>query len=98
MGYTWDTKLDRYVDDGKRYKKEFDLKPGDRVKIEKSTGWCEGTILEASFWGDMDGWYIELVKDVGNFEMGYGYYKQAYDGGTVKKLGAAPKCPIEGCK
>ena len=81
--------------------KNLKIQRGDRVRITVPAtqhsnfgeGWGEGIVLTAANneW-DPDkpaNWYIELEKDtVGgrNWQLGYGYWKQGCDGGTVELL------------
>lgn len=80
----------------------MDIKKGDRVRITMPAqepfpaGWSEGTVLKADNWGEgRGGWYIEMTKDKVSpgWDLGYGYWKQEVDGGTVEKL----TCSIQGC-
>jgi len=80
----------------------MDIKKGDRVRITMPAqepfpaGWSEGTVLSATNQGEgRGGWYIEMTKDKASpgWDLGYGYWKQEVDGGTVEKL----TCPIQGC-
>ena len=75
--------------------KEFDLAKDERIRIEDRDGYSiEGTVLTANFWGENDGWYIELTKDLATeknrpgrlSQTSYGYFKQSRDGGKVTKL------------
>jgi len=78
----------------------MDIKKGDRVRITMPAqepwpaGWSEGTVLSAKHYED-SGWLIELEKDKVSpgWDLGYGYWKQGQDGGTIEKL----TCPIQGC-
>lgn len=59
------------------------IKQGDRVRIAGlGLSTDTGTVLDANWWRDA-GWYIELTWDDG---IGYGYWKQDYDGGHVELL------------
>lgn len=77
------------------------INKGDRVRITipsrfvcgfyVGAGSCEGTVLTADNWkrDGEDNWYIELEKDKvsgAGWQLGYGYWKQAEDGGKVEKL------------
>ena len=59
------------------------ISKGNRVKI---TGLGlrtnTGTVIDANWYRD-EGWYIELDWDN---ELGYGYWKQACDGGQVEVI------------
>ena len=76
------------------FTKDFDLVPGDRLRITMPAqepfpaGWAEGIVLDAHFYGETDGWYIEFEKDNVSlgWQTGYGYWKQGIDGGTVEKM------------
>lgn len=78
----------------------MDIQKGDRVRITMPAqgpfpaGWAEGAVLTAR--KDPEGWFIELSKDKVSpgWELGYGYWKQGNDGGTVEKL----TCSIQGCQ
>jgi len=64
--------------------KQFSLNTGDRIQIDGcGLATNTGTVIEAHWYGGEDGWYIEVNWDNG---MGYGYYKQRFDGGAVRKL------------
>ena len=75
------------------YTKDFDLLPGDRVRITMPAqgsfpaGWSEGEVITANWYWN-GGWYIESEKDNVSYgwQTGYGYWKQDTDGGTVEKL------------
>lgn len=76
------------------YTKDFDLYPGDRIRVTMPAqypfpaGWAEGKVIDAYFYGEDNGWYIEFEKDDVSYgwQTGYGYWKQGVDGGTVEKL------------
>jgi len=69
------------------YTKDIYLEKGDKVRITTPSGWATGTVISASWYEDA-GWYIELNVEEASlgWELGYSYYKQRDDGGTVEKL------------
>lgn len=86
-----------------QFKKEFELVPGDKIRITIPTasdpfpaGWGEGSVISAKFYGEDEGWYIELDKyNVSpGWQTGYGYWKQGYDGGYVEKIGHSSKSKL----
>jgi len=86
-----------------QFKKEFDLVPEDKIRITIPTasgsfpaGWSEGRVISAKFYGEDDGWYIELdnYKVSPGWQAGYGYWKQGYDGGYVEKIGHSSKSKV----
>ena len=82
------------------YTKDFDLYHDDRVRITMPAqepfpaGWAEGKVINANFYGEEEGWYIEFYKERTStgWDTGYGYWKQGVDLGTVEKL---EKTPVE---
>jgi hypothetical protein len=67
---------------GLNFVKHFDLKNGDRVRINGR----EFNVKTAIHYGKTDGWYIETFRDDGT----YGYWKQGIDGGTIEKVNRPP--------
>jgi len=73
------------------YSKDIYLEKGDKVRITIPSGdwpgWAIGTVITASWYEDA-GWLIEFDKTEVSpgWQLGYGYYKQGDDGGTVEKL------------
>jgi len=61
--------------------KKFDIGKGDTVTIKAMGRTVTGKAISANFFGEQDGWYIELTE--ANVPGGYSYYKQSYDGGNV---------------
>jgi hypothetical protein len=56
------------------------INEGDFVTIKALGTVRTGVVISAHYYGDDDGWYIELKDPT----YGYCYYKQGYDGGTVE--------------
>lgn len=86
-----------------QFKKEFELIPGDKIRITIPTasgsfpaGWGEGSVISAKFYGENEGWYIELDKHnvSPGWQTGYGYWKQGDDGGYVEKIGHSSKSKL----
>lgn len=96
----------RFLTNGNPFIKEFELSPGDRVKITMPAqdpfpaGWAEGEVIKANFYGERDGWFIEFTKDKVSpgWQTGYGYWKQGIDKGTVEKLSSAVSWEIKAYK
>ncbi len=61
---------------------DANIRRGDRVEIDTDGTVLRGVVRTAAHYGDRDGWYVELTPDGG----GYAYWKQGYDGGTIRKL------------
>jgi hypothetical protein len=57
---------------------------GDVVVIKAQGITVKGEVLSADYWGDKDGWYIELTK--ANVPGGYSYWKQRFDGGKLVEV------------
>lgn len=55
------------------------IQKGDTIKIKSQGTTAEGTVLSADYYGERDGWYIEL-------EAPYRYWKQGFDGGYVVEV------------
>lgn len=75
--------------------KTFDLKTDDKIRLTLPDGYqVAGKVISADHWGNRDGWYIEIRKDLlteknraSNFiQSDYGYWKEGCDGGRVEKL------------
>ena len=65
---------------------QWTIRQGDHLTIRAQGIVISGTVLSANFWGDKDGWYIELATDQG----GYSYWKQGCDGGEIMAVQANP--------
>jgi hypothetical protein len=57
------------------------IKTGDKVTIMAQGMIITGIVLTAHYYGERDGWFIEINQD----NYGYRYWKQGSDGGTVEK-------------
>lgn len=60
------------------------ISKGDVVTIAAQGIKVTGEVLSADYWGEKDGWYIELTK--ANVPGGYSYWKQRYDGGKIVSI------------
>lgn len=58
------------------------IKKGSMVTIKVNGVIVKGEVYSADFWGNEDGWYIELV-DINGV---YRYWKQGEDGGELLEV------------
>lgn len=67
---------------------QYEIKKGDRVRIT-AQGAVRVGLVSTSHWSRNGGYNIELVDD----NVGYTYWKQGSDGGTVMLLEVGPELP-----
>ncbi len=69
----------------KTYERQIErINKDDQVEIAAQGIIVRGTVLTAQWYGERDGWYIEM--DHANVPGGYSYWKQGYDGGRINKV------------
>ena len=61
---------------------------GDTVVLKAQGLKVSGQVLSADYWGEKDGWYIELT--MANVPGSYAYWKQGQDGGELISVNGVP--------
>jgi hypothetical protein len=67
---------------------DIKIQKDDVVTIHALSRTVKGRVISAEYYGEQDGWYIELTD--ANVPGGYSYWKQGMDGGYIVTVDNKP--------